>query len=252
MDPALAERRRRLYRYPPAKLNPRADRPRPPLPGRHYDVVDPLDAGWPADRGAFTSRALDAHHHRLLHSDTGIDRFDGVISVVFWGHFADRRGQRTGIAPARARWVFVGKNGSPRNGIHFISRRVADARAYLQSNPPQLLAALQALDDIDYIGLSFASKILAFMDPARCAVLDSVILEALSESKSAHLRAITGDPVGFERWCTRCRRVAESLNRQGSRWADWDGERQRWRAVDVERAVFHHAAVKADPADLLV
>lgn len=252
LNQSLLEHRRAAYRYPPARVRRHPSPPNPLLAGHPYTAEDPCASVWLASPASLPSRHLDAFHHGLLHAASPQNQFDGVLSIVYWGHFAKRTGVPNPYALSRTRWLLVGKRGRHRRSVAFVSRRVREARNRLAESPPNLRRAIDALDEIAFIGLSFASKILAFMDPERCAVLDAVILRRLHHSTDAGLRAITKDAAGFEAWCLRCQDAAAILNARSSTWIDWDGTPQRWRAVDVERAVFHHAALKRDPAELLV
>jgi hypothetical protein len=249
---ALCEQKRTDYGYPPARLRRVAGTSNAALAGHPYLNDDPIAMGWPTNPASFPSKHIDAYHQRLLHSASPQDQFDGVLSIVYWGHFAKRTGAPNPYALSRTRWMLEGKRGRHRRTVAFVSKRVRTARSCLAASSPPLRAAVDALDEIAFIGLSFASKILAFMDPERCAVLDAVVLRRLHDSNDPGLQAITKDAAGFETWCLRCQEAATALNAQGSTWTDWDGKPQRWRAVDVERAVFRHAAQGLDPADLLV
>ena len=203
LNQGLLEQRRAAYRYPPACVRRHPSPPTPLLPKYPYTVDDPQSSGWSTTPALLPSVRLDAYHHGLLHSACPQDQFDGVLSIVYWGHFAKRTGAHNPYALSRTRWLLKGKRGRRRRTVAFVSRRVTEARNCLAASPPNLRRAIEALDEIAFIGPSFASKILAFMDPQRCAVLDAVILHQLHCSADADLRAITKDAAGFEAWCVR-------------------------------------------------
>jgi len=256
MNRKLLECMRAAYQYPPARL---VVSPRPTklsLAGRNYAVDDPFAAGWPNNEATLSSWELDDYHHGLLNSDTPHERFLGVVSCVYWGNIASSNGTPTGFAQARAQWMLNGKtyqNGKtkPSGTPEFVSTRVEAAKSVLALHPASLPDAVREIMKIPFLGLSFASKVLAFMDPLRCAVLDSVVLEALRKSADPKLNSIRATPAGFAKWCLICRDTAATLKAAGSKWIDWDGTPYEWRAVDVERAVFAFVTCTPDPADVL-
>lgn len=252
LNPSLCELRRGAYAYPPARIRRNAAPSSPLLPASPYDIKNPEALGWPTKSARFSSWGHDAYHRRLLHSSSAQDQFDGVLSIVYWGNYAGSTGDPAAYARARARWMVLGKKNCPADSPTSVSRAVIRARTCLTSGPSRLQDAIQALDEISFIGLSFASKILAFMDPHHCAVLDSVLLDAFRKSRDPALAAIRSNPIGFENWCLRCERTAAALNTVSSTWVDWNGRRYKWRAVDVERAAFAQATLNFDPAYLLV
>jgi hypothetical protein len=102
---------------------------------------------------------------------------------------------------------------------------------------------------IDYIGMSFASKVLMFADPKKAVVYDRVVYEKLKKVSSCHpeFKDKVVNPLGpftkakgeaYLAWCTYCQDKADSLNGRGSQWTDTRETRRAWRAVDVERTFF--------------
>lgn len=95
----------------------------------------------------------------------------------------------------------------------------------------------------EFSGLSFVSKIMMFLDPGRCPVLDLKIAKAFSQSdKFPPLKnlvfhdntipiTVHNESV-YEKWASWCRDTAASVN------AESDSSGNSVRAVDVERAVF--------------
>lgn len=95
----------------------------------------------------------------------------------------------------------------------------------------------------EFSGLSFVSKIMMFLDPSRCPVLDLKIAKAFSQSDNflplknlvfhdntipitVHNESVYGE------WASWCRETAASVN------AESGSSGNSVRAVDVERAVF--------------
>ncbi len=108
--------------------------------------------------------------------------------------------------------------------------------------------ALQKAMSIKFLGMSFASKVLMFLNPSAAVVYDSVIAGYLTNSSDSRLRQMAvstdagADPQlqakGYSRWCSFCAKTLSSMNQAGHLWMDWDGRKHPWRAVDVERAFF--------------
>jgi hypothetical protein len=110
-------------------------------------------------------------------------------------------------------------------------------------------AALRSIPAVRFIGPSFASKIVAFIDPQHCGVLDNVIARRLRASVDSHLNSIRMNGVGYAAWCNICSASASRLNAAGALWTDWDGALHSWRAIDVERVAF---AYTGDPAPIIL
>jgi hypothetical protein len=100
----------------------------------------------------------------------------------------------------------------------------------------------------------FASKVIAFMYPERGGVLDNKLAEGLASSTWAQgapfLNGIGDVRVPryqrrYAAWCDFLCTVADNINAGiagGAVW-HWRGGAsgpQRWRAIDVERALFAH------------
>ncbi|WP_373866793.1 8-oxoguanine DNA glycosylase OGG fold protein [Methylobacterium oxalidis] len=194
---------------------------------------------------------LDFYHETLLRSERTSDRLAGLLSIVFWGFFASadypRRKANPARALVRAAQILHGRTG----------RRTPEAESTCASLDAALLhlragrvsEALKEAMAIDYMGMSFASKLLMFASPHRAVVYDKVISERLAtlaerDPQWRSMAVATSGPFSpakgeaYERWCAFCAGQAERLNDQGSRWRDRSGEAQSWRAVDVERTFF--------------
>jgi hypothetical protein len=252
MDIPQCIAQRNNYSYPPARLV------RSPVIGptvvtwnaRHYNRVDPIAGVWRLPGAGYSSIVLDTYHHDLLNSPVPNNNIDGVISAVYWGYFADRDGMFNGYPVARTGWVLAGKGGArpkPPSGIDTIANAVAAARVDVLAG--SYGNALRSIEAIRFVGASFASKIVAFLDPDHCGVLDNVIAVRLRGSLDPSLRGIRMTPAGYAAWCNICSNSARLLNLAGATWTDWDGTDHPWRAIDVERVVF---AYPGDPALLIL
>ena len=243
-------RLRNAYAYPPARLV-RTYQHSTALTvawnGRGYLRQDPAGQWLHAGVG-YSSMKLDAYHKDLLTSSHPDANVDGLISVIYWGHFADQFGSVNGYAEARAGWVFTGKSGGATpTTAHGIAIAVATARGYLAAS--DFARAISAIQSIAYIGWSFASKVVAFLDPEHCGILDSVVAGKLSNSTHSALTNIRVGAQGFDQWCRVCFAAAQALNANGAKWTDWDGAQHAWRAIDVERVAF---ACQVDPGSVII
>lgn len=201
---------------------------------------------WPAGSAGYASASLDRYHHDLLTSPVDEKVVLGLASVVFWGFSSGGDGRLTyPRALARARQVLFGKAGEEPDP----SQRLHDAvrLAAAHAGESRMAEALAAVRDLKMFGVSFASKVIAFLNPQGAGVCDRLIADGLQRSGSrlyfspgfsAGSSAKAAQEKGFQAWCTECRIQAEKLRKAGSSWQDWDGSHHEWRAVDVERALF--------------
>jgi hypothetical protein len=108
-----------------------------------------------------------------------------------------------------------------------IESNVRDAIAQLRSDKPNLVAALKKMNEVDGLGISFASKHLRLLFPEYCPVLDSILSCRLGY-------ALTAD--GYGAFARRCTEIAGELNR--AQIASTFPGRTDWRPSDVEAALF--------------
>ena len=249
MHPDRLRSDRERYDYPPAKLVKSNDqnsiawkelRLWPDVPPRdwHFDL---------AQRRNYSSLQLDNFHGQLLASNSETDLKHGLLSIVFWGNVT------AGYALTRVEQIIKGKGkGHPQNPSEILDHLVS-ARTLL--NNFRIGEALIEILAIDLIGFSFASKLIAFMNPHIAVVYDDKISKHLASRTSPLLREMGGgtdrkdksqknkssQAVLYEKWCDWCRTKAQELNDANSTWQDWDGLEHPWRAIDVERAYFSSA-----------
>ena len=131
-------------------------------------------------------------------------------------------------------------------GFCSVLNHLKSARSFIKSG--DIGRALFELMKIRYIGMSFASKIVMFMNPSIAAVYDSVISERLKkypELKYLYVKVIgttekekTRQCEIYSKWCEFCANTAQKQNACGDIWIDWDSKKNNYRAVDIERAFF--------------
>lgn len=219
----------------------------------------PSSSSWrDSNRDQYSSYGLDMYKRDLLQSERAEDQLLGLLSSTFWG-FASGKDSilRFGRALARANWHIVGNARHAPQHVDDILQQLQLTRNAV--NLRKYEAALSEAMKIKFLGMSFASKLVMFMDPERVGVYDNVISGKLKNHpdpqlqslyvnvKYGHAAAKLAQACTFARWCQYCQGVAGELNAAGSQWTDWDGKQYPWRAVDVERAFFSAPANQGMP-----
>jgi hypothetical protein len=205
---------------------------------RSADLVHP-------DLGEATDLELDRYHTHLLGSADPVDNLLGTLSTVFWGFYTFS----PGYATERARRHLEGYGERPSSTSEGVAHCLQGATV------DDLGAALGRLASLSQLGRTpFASKVIAFRFPERAGVLDNKIAKGLAASPWAQgapfLNGI-GDVSQpriqrrYAAWCDFLCQVADRMNagiKDGAawHWAANETEPQRWRAIDVERALFAH------------
>lgn len=198
----------------------------------------------------YSSIGLDTFHRELLNSQEDGALLHGLLSVTFWGYLSGARGRVTeGRALARTNWICQGRGDAPPQNKQEILLHLRTARQHVLSDSPAL--ALREAMRISYLGMSFASKVVAFMGPDVASVYDKIISDGLREETNPELQALFVDTAAtvseskratqvatYGRWCNWCVARASELNLAGRTWNDWNGTVNRWRAIDIERALF--------------
>jgi len=206
-------------------------------PGVYAEPVRP-------EPGEVTDLALDQYHATLLHSENAVDNLLGTLSTVYWGFytFTER------LASVRATRHLMGYRTKPATTPAEIAKILGNIK-----RAPDKGAPLGLLKDVSQLGRTpFASKVIAFLDPAHAGVLDNRLEDGLQKCQWARGAAFLGG-IGqvshpgkrnaYRAWCEFLCKIAERLNdgiAAGKSW-HWQGReasRQKWRAVDVERAIF--------------
>lgn len=108
-----------------------------------------------------------------------------------------------------------------------IGRKVRDAIAHLRSAKPDPVAALEEMDKVKGLDVSFASKHLRMLFPEYCPVLDSILSCRLGYAPTAD---------GYGAFARRCTAIAGELNR--TQITSTFPGRTDWRPSDVEAALF--------------
>jgi hypothetical protein len=254
MTPDELKSARESYGYIPARLVRVSDDDAAKLTWKSLkldmDVPHKWETGDPKIRTRYSSLELDMFHHALLNGAHDEDLIHGLLSVVFWGFASGTDGRVNSMrALSRSRAILSGrKNAIPQNAEQIVEY-LRKTRGLLEASC--IADALREAQKIKFLGMSFASKVLAFMNPSITAVYDNVISNKLRVHTSPELNSLfvstrltnsqrgrMHQGVTYERWCRWCLTTAETLNASAMKWTDWNGTEHNWRAVDVERAFF--------------
>ena len=217
--------------------------PRLPLP-EYVDLLSEAFSGFSFPTVTFDFAGEDERRHEdmrgvedcigtSLRSDDVSRVRDGLSDVLFWGYA--RQGRRN----------FKVRNFRSRMESDDGQQRLAGFLEFVRSRPEtcaaERLIALKKLKLPEFGQVSFATKILMFLDPEHYPVLDLKIARTVKQCGFRPLLPLTihtGIPITsanamcYERWACWCRDIAARVNR-----ASGSGG-QDLRAVDVERALF--------------
>ena len=201
---------------------------------------------WVKPRGVreyCTDLMHDEYHRRLMTSSNLIDVRLGVASTIFWGFYTHNE--------SLALW---------RAGQHLTradpERVFAAVRAAIDAEDTG--KALSHFQGINQLGqMPFGSKVVTKLLPQQAGTMDGKLYKALQVSQwAASAPFVSLGLVGnrrvqesFKRWCELLQRIAAQLNAGIDRGAIWhwtllDGKPARWRAVDVERAMFAYYSLQ--------
>jgi hypothetical protein len=208
----------------------------------------------------WTSLALDSAFGAGLRSGEPAEQQRALSSIVYWGFYTFGAGYATLRV---ARLIEPDQPGRYALGSAAANKALSAAVQFADQNRPE--AALAALSDISQLSRTpFASKVVAFLSPQSAGVYDNRIQRILAKARTRSdglLRSLLEDsdlarmqdgvgPVRTARvqaryaaWCAFLMSVAKRMNDMGTtyQWSDPRAERQPWRALDVERAIFQSA-----------
>lgn len=241
---------RNAYDYPRAYMRKTRTPTRYPLtPGLWAEPVYP-------SAGEVTDRVLDRYHSMLLNSRDPVNNLLGTTSVIFWGFFT-----MGGRAPLRAENHLTGFKSKPATTSQAAGLALAAVRA-----EPDSGKALGHLAPLAVLGqMPFASKVVAHSRPWLAGVMDNQLHDGLRSASWARATPFIGviGPVDvvryqvrYEQWCKFLVALADQLNAgiAGGRPWGWteNGRCHRWRAIDIERALFqYYRWKKSNPSRLL-
>jgi len=100
------------------------------------------------------------------------------------------------------------------------------------------------LTELPGLQFAFASKVVAFLRPETCGVIDSIIAGKFNKFGFAlagkYVRNSRENGNRYDAYCDFLTNTAAGLNAQGEhlKWTDRDGARHEWRAIDIERAMY--------------
>lgn len=204
-----------------------------------------------------TDISLDHHQYSLLTAPPShsLDLWAGCGSAIYWGFRT--YGPTDRFARTRADRFFTDAACTSASAA-----AAAVAQASIHCRAHQWGQALGAVGTVRGLGqLPFGSKVMAFLDLNNTGVYDNRINGFLAATRLD--RAVLGcdavpvdrrgtmiyarvsskkNQLVYQRWCERLRELRDELNRMGPacgwRCTETATKPQKWRAVDVERAIF--------------
>jgi hypothetical protein len=254
MTPFEIKAAREKYNYVPARLVRASVSVAADLSWNSLKLIVDVPTGWDVEpqqtRSQYSSYKLDEFHRDLLQSENEDDLIHGLLSVVFWGFSSGVGGRlNTPRALSRAKAIVFGRKNSSAQPENEIIEHIKRSRDLI--NVSQIAEALLEAEQIKCLQMSFASKLLTFMNPNVAAVYDAIISLRLEKESDPELRKLfvstkmpaskkakVSQAAAYAAWCRWCAKKASDMNAQGTKWLDWNGTANRWRAVDIERAFF--------------
>jgi len=202
-----------------------------------------------------STMAMDEYIHNLLISEHVEEKVLGYLSVVFWGFYSGQDGiirqeramGKVGLARDGKDRLMKGQSQRMRGVVdrsaEWIAAQISEATNQIAAD--NYSEALNILNQLPQLQIAFSSKLCAFIDPSKCGVLDSVIVE-----KNPDLN-ITTDANGiilnraanrkrYNDYCLFLQAQASEINIHGSlfHWVDRNNQQYPWRALDIERAMY--------------
>ncbi len=156
---------------------------------------------------------------QLLRSAVTEDVRDGLANVIYWGY------AQIGYRDRRVR----------RFRAEITTEHLGRLQALLVGGGPVSLVTLARLRLPEFSGISFISKVLAFLDPGRYCVLDKQLLKLAATPGSRALHRVVvrtqipvtaKNEVAYDAWRAECAGLSKQY------FSD------RYRVVDVERGFF--------------
>ena len=164
--------------------------------------------------------AVEAHIHGQLTSANPQRVLHGLANVLYWGY------AQIGYRDVRVKKFLAGANGT-------------HAASFINLTAGGVVPNLRQVKDIhmpQFSGISFISKILAFLDPINYCVLDQQLARistgngnrALNQLKQGQqIRVSANNQVAYDLWRKECAAISTTY---------FGGA---YRAIDVERGFFH-------------
>ncbi|MBE9610859.1 8-oxoguanine DNA glycosylase OGG fold protein [Chitinilyticum piscinae] len=197
---------------------------------------------------------LDAYLTKKLNSSENAEVIHGYIATLFWGHASSADGRdirarahgKIRLAYQGQRRTVKGKEQQMRGvldvGENAVVGHIRSAIEHIHND--RYGSALAELNKLPQIQVAFSSKLCAFISPEKCGVIDSKIAENFPELGFSLRNGYVTDTVtnreSYGEYCLWLQAKATTLNTDANhaQWIDRDGSKNRWRAVDVERALY--------------
>lgn len=212
-----------------------------------------------------TDLSLDNHQSALLAPHLA-HCLIGCASAIYWGFRTF--GQSDKYARQRVQKFFHHATNTMSAAVLALGQAQAHCSSHRWGDAVSSVGSLKELGQ-----LPFASKVIAFLDLENAGVYDNRINRFLLQSgldkpmigcpalpvksggNMSYPKVAAQNSQGvFQRWCERLQELRDQLNAigPGCQWQCTESTPQRWRAVDVERAIFQLAKALPPPVKIAV
>lgn len=202
-----------------------------------------------------STMAMDDYIHGLLLSKKPEKKVLGYLSVLFWGFYSGQDGVvrqeralgKVALACNGKHRMVNGQNQHIRGvvdlGVECVAGRISEAIQRIETN--NFSEALRILNELPQLQIAFSSKVCAFIDPIKCGVIDSVIVENHPEfnfttDRGGIILNRVANRQRYSDYCLYLQHTTDEINNSQAPylWTDRDGVSHSWRALDVERAMY--------------
>ncbi len=186
---------------------------------------------------------VEIHIKNQLLSSNKLEKLTGYLSVIFWGHVGNSKNNKTKEGRAFSKVILTGfvenkgKIKSDCQGIIVIENSELNEicstidNVYKLASKNSFAEAIKFATTLKQLGFSFASKLIMFLNPENCGVLDSVIANNFSQeklsNKSKYLSNNLKNQLLYEEYCNWLRTSYPYIKNGNIK-----------RAVDLERYLF--------------
>ena len=169
--------------------------------------------------------ALESVISKMLRSSQKQQVKHGLANIIYWGNSSKKRVSCRDFRVNR----FLNK---------VTDSKLQRFKDMVANGETPTLRQIKDIKMPEYSGVSFISKIVTFLDPAKYCVLDFRIAELRNHSgkkaidnlkiNKTQIKVTTNNCKQYDQWCKECQMINEEY---------YDDE--QYRAVDIERGFFH-------------
>ena len=188
---------------------------------------------------------VECHINTLLFSENNYEVLTGYLSVIFWGFLGNSKNDSVNFGRAFAKVINTGyirnangKESRDCEGVFNIEEKeLKEIKAKIKTiislvKQRKYNEAVKKAITLKGLGFSFATKLIMFIDPDNCGVLDSVIAQKLTHVEilktSGYITNSQENTEVYQKYCLWLQDTSKKIE-----------ENLLKRAVDVERYLFY-------------